>query len=172
MDTAWADQPLCYAIGPLCVERCGNPGAVKVRIFTEFLGNCVCLKCHRASQGTFHSPICYKEEIASCGKIFWKTFESVYKQEGPCRSQMIWVTFPKVSALGDFIFRFLILGSFIYRSTGVVVFCASFSFHFFKSNTFKSKRLKTTCHHLKLQSMVLEAEVGVMYRDLVRIGTT
>lgn len=43
VDTARADQCLYYAVETLCEERCGNPGAVKVRIFTEFLGNCVCL---------------------------------------------------------------------------------------------------------------------------------
>jgi len=51
-----------------------------------------------------------------------KAFESVCKQEEPCRAQMIWVTFSKPSVLGGFIFWFLSLKGLIYRSTGVVVF--------------------------------------------------
>lgn len=118
----------------------------------------------------FNPPCLLQEEMVSWKNLL-KTFESVYEEEGPCRSLMIWVTSPKVSALGGFLFRFLILDGFIYRSTGVV-FWESFSFRFLKPNTFKSKRPKPTCYHLKLQSMVLEAELGVMCRDLVRIRTT
>lgn len=67
--TARTDQCFYSTVRPLCVEGCGNPGAVKVRIVTEFLGNCIS-EMSQGFSGSFSTrPVCYKKKW-SRGKIF------------------------------------------------------------------------------------------------------
>lgn len=46
--------------------------------------------------GNFSLPSLLQRRNGLMWKNLLKTFESAYKEKGPCRSQMIWVTFPKV----------------------------------------------------------------------------